>query len=213
MCNDSCLEFGRRMLRQKDIHGKRVLEVGSLDVNGTMRPLIETHGPSEYVGVDIEMGPNVDVVCQAEDLVDRFGEGAFEVVTSTEMLEHVREWREVVRNLKGVVSPGGVLLITTRSFGVPYHGYPYDFWRYELDDMREIFSDMVIEGLEPDPLLAGVMMRARKSTEFAERPLPDYALYSIVTRKRSVDITDLDVHICKLRLRAGRILRKLRLIR
>ena len=39
----------------------QVLDVGSLDVNGTYRPLIEGRGWS-YCGLDIRRGPNVDVV-------------------------------------------------------------------------------------------------------------------------------------------------------
>lgn len=211
MCNNSCIEFGKR-LRREDVEGKRVVEVGSLDVNGTLRPVIEAMNPGHYLGVDIEMGPNVDEVCDATDLLERYGEGAFDVVLSTEMLEHVRPWREVVRNLKHVVSPGGVLLATTRSFGVPYHGYPYDFWRYEIDDMKQIFADMQIESLEPDPTLAGVMMIARRPEgAFEDADLSDVALYSIVTRKRETDVSDLDVTVGKLRLKTGALLRKLHL--
>lgn len=209
MCNNSCIEFGKRLSRE-DIEGKRVVEVGSLDVNGTLRPVIESMNPGHYLGIDIEHGPNVDEVCDATDILDRYGEGAFDVVLSTEMLEHVRPWRTVVHNLKMAVSPGGVLLATTRSFGVPYHGYPFDFWRYELDDMTRIFDDMEIETLEPDPTLPGVMMIARRPAEgFVEKDLSDVDLYSIVTRKRARDVSDLDVTVGKLRLKTGALLRKL----
>jgi len=69
------------------VAGKRALEVRSYDHNGTIRPIIEKHGPFEYVGVNMTTS-GVDVVCDAADLEDRFG-AAFDVVLSSEMVEHV----------------------------------------------------------------------------------------------------------------------------
>ncbi|MEZ0346221.1 MAG: methyltransferase domain-containing protein [Infirmifilum sp.] len=64
--------------------------------------------PREYVGVGIEPGLFVDVLAPAEGLVERFGEDSFDVVISTELLEHVREWRLAVSNMKRVLKPGAL---------------------------------------------------------------------------------------------------------
>jgi SAM-dependent methyltransferase len=124
MCTSNCQAFVQRALKADDVAGKSVIEVGSYDVNGTTRPFIGALGPSEYIGVDIAAGPGVDVVCNAESLAERFGAGRFDVLITTEMLEHVRDWRTVVNNLKDVLKPGGLIVITTRSPGFPMHGYP-----------------------------------------------------------------------------------------
>lgn len=134
--------------------------------------------------MDLEEGPGVDEVVRADSLVERFGADAFDVVVSTEMLEHVREWRTVVSNLKGVVRRGGALLLTTRSKGFPYHGYPDDFWRYEDSDMRRIFADLDIQSLEADPSEPGVFMKARKPKRFREKRLRRVELYSMVHERR-----------------------------
>ena len=154
--------FAARVVTVDDVRGKRVIEVGSMNVNGSLRATIEALGPAKYVGVDLGEGPGVDEVCPAENLVARFGEASFDLVVCTEMLEHVREWRVVVANLKQLVAPGGVVLLTTRSKGFPYHEYPFDYWRYEPADLRAIFADFAIEALERDTYMPGVFLRARR---------------------------------------------------
>jgi SAM-dependent methyltransferase len=161
------------------VAGARVLEVGSQDLNGSVRPLVVGLGPASYLGVDLVAGPGVDEICDAGELAVRFGRGSFDLVVSTEMLEHVRDWRAAVTNLKLALRIGGWLLVTTRSLGFPFHGYPEDHWRYELDDMRTIFADFDITLLVPDtPPSYGVFMLARKTSR---RPvnLGPVGLYSM----------------------------------
>ena len=189
----SCVVFAAKSLSREEVRGKRVIDVGARDVNGSLRPLIESWEPAQYVGTDIKSGPGVDVVCDAGGLADRFGEDSFDLVICTELLEHVRFWRDVVSNLKRVCTPDGVLLITTRSYGAAYHGFPYDFWRYEIDDMRTIFGDCEVLALEGDYQKPGVFLKARKPVRFGEIPLPDHRLYSMVSTQRVVDITDKDL--------------------
>lgn len=193
MCHHSCLDFVAKNLTEEEVSGKSFLEVGAYDVNGTVRPLVVGMNPASYVGVDIEMGPGVDVVCDAGNLAERFGADAFDILLCTEVLEHVREWRTVVSNLKKVIKPGGLLILTTRSKGFVYHGYPYDFWRYEALDMQRIFSDFLIDSLESDPLFPGVFLKARKPYSFAEADLSALALYSVMTESYRTGISDLDV--------------------
>ncbi|MEM4067457.1 MAG: class I SAM-dependent methyltransferase [Candidatus Micrarchaeaceae archaeon] len=137
-------------IEREDVFNKRIIEVGSQDVNGTVRPLIMKYRPREYIGVDMVAGKNVDLVVDASRLTQEFGERSFDVVISTEMLEHVRDWRSVIHNLKAVLKEGGLLIISTRSKGFGYHAYPYDFWRYEIEDISRIFSDMEIIKLDKD---------------------------------------------------------------
>lgn len=184
MCHVSCILFGAKHLKEKEIKGKKIIEVGSYDVNGSLRPLLESYEPEKYVGVDIEKGPGVDVICNAENMIDKFGKESFDVVISTELLEHVQNWKKVISNIKGVCMDGGIILITTRSKGFPYHGYPYDFWRYEAEDMKYIFSDCEILALEKDSQAHGVFIKIKKPNNFIENNLLDYKLHSIITDKK-----------------------------
>jgi len=193
MCHSSCITFGKTNLTKDDIEGKRVLEVGSFNVNGSLRNIVETLRPQQYVGVDFQEGPGVDEICDADCLVDRFGVNAFDVVISTEMLEHVRNWQSVISNLKRVLKLGGVLAITTRSKGYPYHSAPYDFWRFEIRDMECIFSDLKIETLQTDPEAPGVFLKARVPVVFEEKDLSKHKLYSMIKWKRVSSITNLEI--------------------
>lgn len=193
MCSPSCIIFGAKNLSKEEVRGKRVIEVGAYDANGGLRPLIESWEPSEYVGVDIEMGPGVDVVCNAEDLAERFGEESFDVVVSTELIEHVRDWKRVISNIKRICKQNGIMVLTTRSYGYGYHGYPHDYWRYELEDLKYIFSDCEDLILEKDYRCPGVFLRARKPQGFAEKDLSDYKLYSLCVDKRISAISENDL--------------------
>jgi SAM-dependent methyltransferase len=209
MCSPWDLETVKHALRPVDVRGKRVLEVGSLDVNGSVRDDIMAFGPAEYVGIDIRPGPGVDVVCDAGDLVETFGENAFDVVISTELLEHARDWRRIISNIKRVTKPNGVMIVSTRSYGVDFHRQPFDYWRYQKEDFEAIFSDVAVEDLTLDPTDPGLLIKARKPEPFVERDLSDLALYSILRRRRQRDHTRLDVAIFLLRYRLVRLLKDL----
>ncbi len=140
MCNRWCLDFARRLppLLAK---GTRMLEVGSRNVNGSVRDILEPHGAS-YCGVDIEAGPGVDQVLDVVNLDQAFAADSFEVVITTEMLEHCPDWKEALRQMVRVLKPGGLLLLTTRSPGFALHGYPHDYWRFSRGNIQNIFSSL-----------------------------------------------------------------------
>lgn len=65
--------------------------------------------PEIRVGIDVEPGKFVDILLPAEKLVECFGEESFDVVISTEVLEHVSDWRNVINNMKRVLKCGGYI--------------------------------------------------------------------------------------------------------
>lgn len=173
MCHRSVLAFVMTRISATDIAGKKVLEVGSLDVNGSTRGMMELLEPASYIGVDIRPGPKVDRICAASELVTTFGAESFDVVVSTEMLEHAEDWRGAVSNMKRVLTPGGLLLCTTRSPGFPLHDHPGDYWRFTRQDALEIFSDMEELEVVEDPMAPGILVRARKPAMFLEADLTE----------------------------------------
>ena len=107
MCNTNVIEFFIDNIDCDEFKGKVVIEIGSRYVNGSVRPLIEKFcKPKEYIGVDISPGKFVDKIVPAEKLVKVFGKNRFGVVISTEMLEHVSDWKKVINNTKEILKPG-----------------------------------------------------------------------------------------------------------
>jgi len=192
MCHKSCINFGQKNLSVDEIKEKRVIDIGSYNVNGSLKKTVKALYPAEYIGVDIEEGPDVDIVCDAENLAKKFGKESFDVVISTEMLEHVRDWKKVISNIKKICKSEGIILLTTRSYGFDYHAYPYDYWRYEVKDMENIFSDCEILTINDDDEKNGVLVKVKKPENFIEKDLSNYELYSIVANKRVKDIKNQD---------------------
>ncbi len=112
MCNRYIINFGRDKFSEDEIKDKSVIDVGSLNVNGTLKYDILRKKPAQYVGVDIRMGKDVDIICDACDLVRQFGEESFDIVVSTEMLEHVENWQLCIDNLKAICKKNGIKVLT-----------------------------------------------------------------------------------------------------
>jgi hypothetical protein len=171
--HQSVLAFGASSITPEMVTGKTVLEVGSLNVNGSLRGYIEAMKPARYVGIDMLPGPGVDHV---EDIADGSYEPLVDLVICTEMLEHAEDWRASVNNMKAALKPGGWLLLTTRSVGFPFHEYPGDHWRFSPADMRRIFADFDIrQGIATDEQAPGVFVIAQKPLS----PLPPVDLSAI----------------------------------
>jgi SAM-dependent methyltransferase len=185
--NSTCLAFVKRVLSTLGAAGTaRVLEVGACDYNGSARATFAGLQVDRYVGVDLIERSGEDLVCSVHDLHAQFNPGSFDLVVAMELMEHVDDWRSAIRQLKEVTREGGATILSTRSRGFPYHGFPFDFWRFELEDCRRIFADWDID---PEP---GVLLKARQ----AGRPSADLsgiALYSILCGRRTLDHTPVDV--------------------
>jgi len=154
--------------------------------------MIESYGPAEYIGVDISKGPGVDQICGISNLTSKFGKSRFDIVVCTEVIEHVFDWSNAIANLKQVLCSNGLLLVTTRSRGFPYHGFPFDYWRFEHCDFERIFSDMDIISIEHDSTDPGIFILAVKPQEYITNSHNDLPVYSMLTNNRVIQIDAID---------------------
>jgi hypothetical protein len=98
-------------------NGKKVLEIGSLNVNGTVRIFFEN---CDYLGIDVGTGPGVDRVCAGQDFPGKAQE--FDVIVSTEVFEHTEQWDAIFLNMLRMLKRDGLLTFTCASHGREQHG-------------------------------------------------------------------------------------------
>ncbi len=92
----------------------RVLDIGSLDVNGTNRYLFKN---SHYIGVDVVQGPGVDIVSPAHEVT---GE-RYDVVLSTNALEHDMFWYLTLPQMMRLTDSGGLMFFSC-AYSQRQHG-------------------------------------------------------------------------------------------
>lgn len=95
--------------------GVKVLEIGSLDINGTVRDFFSD---CDYTGVDLAEGPGVDLVGQGQEL--DFPHRNFSAVISAECFEHNPYWKETFENMTRMCS--GLVVFTCATHGRAEHG-------------------------------------------------------------------------------------------
>ncbi len=95
----------------------RVLDIGSLDINGSNRKLLKQ--PYYYIGLDLDKGKNVDVVCPAHLYDAGF---QFDTIISGECFEHDMFYPDSLKNIVRLLKPNGLFLFSCASTGRPEHG-------------------------------------------------------------------------------------------
>ncbi len=126
--HDTALASGAAFFRVygDQLENPNILDVGSMDVNGTLKPLIPFG--SHYTGADIAEGMNVDVVLQDRDHLP-FRTGTFDLVVSTSCLEHDRQFWVTFCEMVRVTKVDGYVYVSVPAEG-PYHAHPVDCWRF-----------------------------------------------------------------------------------
>lgn len=93
-----------------------VLDIGSLNVNGTFKDLFTE---SNYTGVDITEGRNVDVVAKGHEFKSKT---KYDVVCSGECFEHDEYYEKTLKNMYSLLKNNGLFFFTCATTGRPEHG-------------------------------------------------------------------------------------------
>lgn len=123
----------------------KVLDVGSYDVNGSYKPLFSDK-KYEYVGLDMEAGPNVDIVLKNPYNWAEFETDSFDIVISGQAFEHIEFFWITMAEMARVLKKEGLLcIIAPNGFGE--HRYPVDCYRFFTDGMVALARYVSLETL------------------------------------------------------------------
>lgn len=126
-----------------------VIDCGSLYVNGSLKDLFED---SNYIGVDIVGGGNVDIISPIHELKY---EDKFDTVVSAEMLEHDAYWKESLKRMYQMCKQGGLIAISCAGKGRREHGTRRSdgeewgtgdyYMNIEPDHIKEVYKDYMFK--------------------------------------------------------------------
>lgn len=171
------MAWGRKVIDEYELGWyEDVLEVGSFNVNGSLRDLLASRA-NTYTGMDQFPGPGVDSVGNLRT-IDRGG-FPFGLIVCTEVIEHdPRPW-ELLTIMGELLSPGGHLILTAPSIKFPRHNYPGDYYRYTATGLHSLAEWAGLEVLESaeipgDAHEHGVVTRLPEATSvcLASKPIP-----------------------------------------
>ena len=118
---------------------KNILNVGSGDNFGSGYKIWKNVPIQRFdiTNLDIENGPNVDVVGDAHKLP--FEDSSFDIIISQATIEHLHSPILAVSEFYRVLKPGGFIYVEV-PFLQGFHADPYDYQRYTLEGLKILFS-------------------------------------------------------------------------
>lgn len=137
-----------KMVLSDYFSNKKVLDVGSGDINGNNRFLFEN---CEYHGNDVIQTNNVTIVSKTKDLP--FNIDSFDTIISTECFEHDPEYKFSFLKIYEMLKPDGLFCFTCASTGRAEHGTrsttPQDSYGTigNLEDMFDYYKNITEEDL------------------------------------------------------------------
>ncbi len=102
---------------------------------------------SEYIGIDVDEQSKADILINPETSWP-FPDEYFDVILSTQVLEHVKDIKITVNEIHRVLKPDGIAIF---SFPFLYneHGAPWDFRRFTVYGAINLFPDWKVIYIRP----------------------------------------------------------------
>ena len=114
--------------------GASIVEIGSQDVNGSIRSVAPEGCP--YTGADFVEGRGVDVVLDDPYKLP-FSDGSFDICVSSSCFEHSEFFWLAFLEAVRIVRTCGLIYLNVPSNG-SFHRFPVDCWRFYPDSGRAL---------------------------------------------------------------------------
>jgi SAM-dependent methyltransferase len=114
----------------------RVVEIGSQDVNGSLRSVCPKQ--YQYIGVDFSDAKGVDVVLK-DPYSFPFENEYADIFLSSSCFEHSEFFWLVYLEILRCLKPGGLFYLNVPSSG-GFHRYPVDCWRFYPDSGQALVN-------------------------------------------------------------------------
>jgi len=165
-----------------DSAGKvKVVEIGSQDVNGSLRQVCPT--VFEYIGVDFQKAVGVDIVLDDPYRLP-FESQSVDMVISSSCFEHSEMFWLVFLEILRVLKPKGLFYLNAPSAG-SFHRYPVDCWRFYPDSGKALVTWARRSGLNAE-LLESFIQKGGGWQDFVAVFIKD-AAHASLYRDRIVD--------------------------
>ncbi len=121
---------------------------------------------SEYIGADIGDNPHADCELYPGQLLP-FDDESFDVVISSQVLEHVEEFDKYMNECNRVLKKGGLLFLSTHGTW-QFHAAPYDFNRWTHLGLKSLLSRHGFEVIDCYPVLGQLAVPTQLRLAFFE---------------------------------------------
>ena len=126
----------------------KVLEIGSQDVNGSLRQVCPAN--VDYIGVDFQKAKGVDVV-MVDPYQLPFESDSVDVVVSSSCFEHSEMFWLIFLEALRVLKRKGLFYLNAPSAG-DFHRYPVDCWRFYPDSGKALVTWAKRNGINAEVL-------------------------------------------------------------
>jgi SAM-dependent methyltransferase len=136
----------RKTLSRRLLERNLEKALASLRLDSGCPVLLDLGGVGRYRGLlpkgrlltlDLDSRHRPMVVGRAEKIP--FPDATFDLVVSTEMLEHCPEPGKIAAEVHRVLKPGGTVVLST-PFIYVVHGWPNDYYRYTASGLEHLFQ-------------------------------------------------------------------------
>jgi SAM-dependent methyltransferase len=141
-------------------------KVDVLDYGCGVKPYYYLFGNqiNKYIGVDVGSNPFADDLIQPGAALN-YADNSFDIVLSSQVLEHVEDVNQYMSEIKRVLRPGGIVLLSTHGTW-QYHASPYDYQRWTSMGLKTLMKKYGFEVKNFVPILGQLAVTSQLRLSF-----------------------------------------------